>query len=290
MSQHVPILLKTITEALIQPDHESSWIVDCTLGGGGHTAEFLAQGANVIACDQDALAIEQGKRRFVKEIEEGRLILVHSFFSEIHKYTHGKKIVGLLADLGFSSDQMADEQRGMSFLKDGPLDMRMDQSQGESCSEFLSSVKEDELERIIREYGEERFSKRIASAIVSYRKLKQTPQTTKEFSQIVVMAIPSRFRHGRIHAATRTFQALRIHVNRELEELDALLHGLKTILSTGGRAAIISFHSLEDRKVKNVFRSSDFNALSKKPIVPNDEEILSNPRARSAKLRIAELK
>jgi 16S rRNA (cytosine1402-N4)-methyltransferase len=178
----------------------------------------------------------------------------------------------------------------LSFQAEGPLDMRLDPSRGMSCREFLAQVSERELEQILLEYGEERFARRIAGAIMQKRREKALPRTTKELSDIVVRAIPSSARHGRIHAATRTFQALRIIVNDELKELDCLLGRVILGVKPGGRVAILSFHSLEDRKVKHAFREKEapFEPLTKKPIEADEQEVRENPRSRSAKLRIAQ--
>jgi 16S rRNA (cytosine1402-N4)-methyltransferase len=300
---HIPILVEPILNALLEPfralpeDAPSHYYVDCTLGGGGHTSAFLEafaqdpklQKHRVLAFDQDARAIERARARFSREIEEGRLELFHKRFSEIEEILEGKPVLGLLADLGFSSDQMDDPSRGLSFQAEGPLDMRMDPERGVSCRDYLFRVSEAELEEVLREYGEERFSRRIASAIMQSRREKRLPSTTKELSELVVRAIPPAARHGRIHAATRTFQALRIVVNEELNELDCLLNRVILKLKTGGRVAILSFHSLEDRKVKHVFRGKDvpFEPLTKKPIEADEAEVRMNPRSRSAKLRVA---
>lgn len=309
---HVPILVgpivKGLTEALLKlpPDAPPHWIVDFTLGGGGHTDAFLKALASdprlvahkVLAIDQDAGAIERARHRFAAEIEAGRLELQHCRFSESEPFLRDKKVAGILADLGFSSDQLESAERGLSFLSDGPLDMRLDPSRGRSCREYLSQVTERELEEVLRELGEERFSRRIAAALVQRRREKALPATTKELADLVVRALPASARHGRIHAATRTFQALRIEINGEMNELDWLLKSGILFLVPGGRIAILSFHSLEDRKVKVAFRGKsgidrygtppELIALTKKPIEPDLEEVRANPRARSAKLRIAE--
>lgn len=332
---HVPILVKPIVSALLEPllklpaEAESYWIVDCTLGGGGHTAAFLeALGSNpalkkhrVLALDQDARAVEAAQHRFAAEIEQGRLEVIHARFGELQNAIGSRPVLGLMADLGFSSDQMEMAGRGLSFQQDGPLDMRLDPSRGQSCREILSQVSEDELERWLREYGEERFSARIASSMMRRRREGNLPSTTRELVDVIVHAIPPGARHGRIHVATRSFQALRIVVNQELEELDSLLKQGILSVSPGGRVAIISFHSLEDRRVKLRFaqrlgkrvnrygpvREPDqiesvdevalspalsgevvFLSLTKKPIQADDDEVRNNPRSRSAKLRIAE--
>ncbi len=304
---HVPILVRPILETLLEAFREHSaqstgcltepvWLVDCTLGGGGHTAAFLdafekdplLRETKVVAFDQDKTAIESARMRFATEITAGRLEIIQSRFSDAEPFLRNRLVLGLMADLGFSSDQLEDPSRGLSFLADGPLDMRLDPSQGTSCRDYLADISETELERVLREYGEERFSRRIAARVIEYRNREGAPATTQVLRTLVVQAIPPAMRHGRIHAATRTFQALRIAVNRELEELDCLLDHVILSLRPRGRVAILSFHSLEDRRVKHAFRSTDFRALTKKPIIADDEEIAKNPRARSAKLRVAE--
>ena len=201
----------------------------------------------------------------------------------------GRPVLGLMADLGFSSDQLEDASRGLSFMREGPLDMRLDPSRGISARGFLAQASETEIADTLWELGEERFSRRIARLVVEWRQKGQLPETTSGLSELVLRAMPGHARHGRIHAATRTFQALRIRVNDELEELDSLLSHVILEVRAGGRVAILSFHSLEDRKVKLAFRNHDgFHALSKKPLEADEQEVLDNPRARSAKLRIAE--
>jgi 16S rRNA (cytosine1402-N4)-methyltransferase len=301
---HVPILLQPIVDALVEPlralpaDAPAHWIVDCTLGGGGHTAGFLAALAadpqlarhRVLAVDQDTGAVERARQRFAAEIAAGRLELRHARFGGIAQAVAERPTLGLLADLGFSSDQLGDAARGISFQGDGPLDMRLDPSRGRTCREILSVIREDELADIIYELGEERFSRRIAAAIVRARGEGKLPETTGQLAELVWRTVPPPARHGRIHPATRTFQALRIHVNGELEELDSLLRDVILGIRTKGRVAIISFHSLEDRRVKHAFkhRDSAFEPLTKKPIEADEPEVRRNPRSRSAKLRIAE--
>lgn len=301
---HVPILVQPIVDGLIEAfknlpdDAPPHWIVDCTLGGGGHSQAFLDALAadpklkkhKLLSVDQDEGAVERGRERFKQAIAEGRMEIVHSRFSEIAPILEGRQILGMMADLGFSSDQIEDPERGLSFQKDGPLDMRLDPSRGESCYEFLQHVGEKELADLIYEYAEERFSRRIAAAIIERRRQAKLPSTTRELAELVSQCYPPPARHGRIHPATRTFQALRIHVNGELEELDCLLENVILSLRVGGRIAILSFHSLEDRKVKQAFkpRDSKFRQLTKKPIEADEDEVSRNPRSRSAKLRIAE--
>jgi 16S rRNA (cytosine1402-N4)-methyltransferase len=301
-SVHIPILVKSIVQALIEPflnlqSEIPHWIVDCTLGGGGHTDAFLKafssdprlQHHRVLALDQDFHAIERAQTRFKKELEEGRLEIRHCRFGEAEALVRERPVLGLMADLGFSSDQLEDASRGLSFQSPGPLDMRLDPTRGRSCYEILQQMPEKELADLLWDLGEERFSRRIASAIVSRRQKGELPNTTQGLVEIIVKAVPPHARHGRIHVATRTFQALRIFVNDELSELDHLMDHVIFKVKSGGRIAILSFHSLEDRKIKNSFKNNnEFFPLTKKPLQADEEEIRLNPRSRSAKLRIAE--
>jgi len=305
-SVHVPILVRPIVESLVAPfralsdSAEPHYLVDCTLGGGGHTRQFLEAFASeprlshhrVIAFDQDVEAIARARKSFDAEIKRGSLEIHHSRFSEAVPFLDHRPCLALMADLGFSSDQIDDPARGLSFRGEGPLDMRLDPSRGKSARDFLLQTNEIELEKILSEYGEERYSRRIAQSIVRARQESKLPKTTFELAELILRNVPPEARHGRIHAATRTFQALRILVNDELNELDCLLERVILLLKHGGRVAILSFHSLEDRKVKRLFkdRESLFRGLTKKPIEADEDEIKTNPRARSAKLRIAEKK
>jgi 16S rRNA (cytosine1402-N4)-methyltransferase len=301
---HIPILVEPIVQSLLEPfralssDATPHWLVDCTLGGGGHTGYFLEAFARepglsrhkVLSFDQDAEAIERARSRFATEIAEGRLELVHARFSAAGPYLTERPVLGLMADLGFSSDQLDHADRGLSFLREGPLDMRLDPSRGQSAREYLSHVSEKDLADVIFELGEERYSRRIAGAIIEARRKQALPRSTTELAELILRSVPPPARHQRIHAATRTFQALRILVNEELEELDRLLESVIVNVKPAGRVAILSFHSLEDRKVKMTFRDKDglFVPLTKKPQEADEEEIRRNPRSRSAKLRIAE--
>lgn len=307
-THHVPILVGPIVENLVEPfrslpETVSGWIVDCTFGGGGHTG-FLLQSLSeipggkrhrVLGVDQDPQALERGRARFSKEIAEGRLVLVHAHFSEMASwkaYVEGP-IYGLMADLGFSSDQMDDLDRGLSFQSDGPLDMRMDPTRARTAESLLQQISEKDLERILSEFGEERFSRRIAQGLIEDRKKGHLPKTPRLLGERIKQIVPPD-PNARIHPATRSFQALRIAVNQELEELDALLRDGILAVAPRGRIAILSFHSLEDRKVKDVFRvppkgqTGNFRNLTPKPIVADEKEVRANPRSRSAKLRVAE--
>ncbi len=311
-TKHVPILLQPIVGALCEPflnlpeNSPPHWIVDCTLGGGGHTNGFLEALASnpklkhhkVLALDQDPSAVAKAKERFAKELAEGRIHIEHARMSEAAAVIdstcgpNGSHTLGLMADLGFSSDQLGDKDRGLSFQVDGPLDMRMDPSRHPSAAELLADIGEKELEKILTEYGEERFANRIAKVICE-RRLREGPaQTTAQLEEWIYRALPlfARKPQGRIHPATRTFQALRIAVNKEMDELDSLLENVILRVKPGGHVAILSFHSLEDRKVKHCFKENPrFQQLTKKPIIADDAEIEINPRSRSAKLRIAQV-
>ncbi|MBI2711667.1 MAG: 16S rRNA (cytosine(1402)-N(4))-methyltransferase RsmH [Bdellovibrio sp.] len=301
-SRHIPILVEPILEFLIEPFRNWQgegpvWFVDATLGGGGHTRQILdalqkisPEGrCKVLAVDQDQTAVDRARKRFEPEIQAGRLELMQARFGEIAEWVRNHSVVALLADLGFSSDQMDDRSRGLSFQSEGPLDMRLDPNQGQSCLDLLESISEEELEKILREFGEERFSRRIASAIIHRRNDFDLPKTPKDLSRLVVHAIPSFARHGRIHAATRSFQALRMAVNEEVSQLDRLLSRVIIEVVPSGRIGILTFHSVEDRLVKIRFKDGDdFKALTKKPLQASDEEVSRNPRSRSAKLRVAE--
>lgn len=298
-SVHIPILRDPIVNALVEPMvglSEPAWILDCTFGGGGHTGELLAKlpkHHGVIGVDRDEGALIRGKARLGPDFGAGRLKLLHARFGDLDPATlgehlDGRPVYGILADLGFSSDQLEDPARGISFLREGPLDMRLDPSEGQSALEYLRTASENNLADIIYELGEEHHSRRIARLIVEARIKGELPQTTTALASLIERAVPASARQGRIHAATRTFQALRIHVNQELRELDHLLEDVILNLAVHGRVAIISFHSLEDRKVKQKFRSDPaFEEYTRKPIEAQDAELAENPRARSAKLRIA---
>lgn len=301
-SRHIPILAQPIVDALIEPfarlspDEGTHWLVDCTLGGGGHSSLLLeALGKlpgqhKLLAVDQDPQAVDRGRERFAQAIREGKMEVLHSRFGELVPALEGRKVLGMMADLGFSSDQIEDSERGLSFMHDGPLDMRLDPTRGESCREMLARIQESDLADILFQYAEERYSRRIAHAILERRREGRLPTTSRELAEVISHAVPAFARHGRIHAATRSFQALRIAVNDELEELDSLLDRVILSLEPRGRVAILSFHSLEDRKVKQTFKPKEavFRQTTKKPIEADDEELKRNPRSRSAKLRIAE--
>lgn len=272
-------------------------ILDCTVGYGGHAElllESCAAGTTVIGLDRDSRAIDFCRQRLIRFGEQVVLQRGNHRDLKRHLAEAGVSAVdGVLFDFGVSSPQLDDPARGFSFQQEGPLDMRMDQTSGLTAAELVSRSPEGELADIIFQYGEERYSRRIARAIVRERE-RRPIETTGELVSIIAGSVPSSYRHGRIHCATRTFQALRIAVNRELESLEPSLRDAVDVLTPGGRICAISFHSLEDRIVKHTFRSlaqgseASLSLLTKKPALPTEEECRANPRARSAKLRVAE--
>lgn len=292
MIAHVPVLCAE-TVGLLRPDR-GGLFVDCTVGLGGHARALLEAGATrLLGLDRDPSALELA--RATLEPWRDRVTLVHADYRDLEALlsTHGVDVMdGALADLGMSSLQLDVSGRGFSFQRDEPLDLRMDTTTGETAAQRLAAVPEGELADVIFQFGEERFSRRIARRIVEAR-TQQPIDTTGRLAAIVRRAIPTRGR-SRIDPATRTFQALRIWVNRELDGLDAFLATAVRRLRAGARLAVITFHSLEDRIVKHTFRALAHGdarlvtVLTKKPIVPGPEEVQRNPRARSAKLRVAE--
>ncbi len=288
---HVPVMAVEVVELLSAPD--PSVIVDATLGAGGHAAAMLeaAPRARLLGVDQDAVAIARAREALAKF--EDRVTLVQANFAEISSVMRDAGIAGadaILADLGMSSLALDDSARGFSFRLDGPLDMRMDQRAPLRAYDLVNEEPEAELARMFREYGEERMPGRIARTIVETRRRRRI-ETTGELRALVERAIGPH-RRGGIHPATRTFQALRIAVNHELESLEKFLRDAPAMLAPGGRVTIIAYHSLEDRAVKERFRelghSGDYANLSKKVIKPTNREIAENPRARSARLRCLE--
>ncbi len=289
---HVPVLTMQVLQQL-RPER-GGLFVDCTVGLGGHASAMLAAGASrLIGLDRDLDALRHARETLAPW--KDRVELIHADYRVLGDLLDERQIPeidGALADLGVSSMQFDEPGRGFSFQRDEPLDMRMDRSQGETAAGLVARSSEEDLANAIFQYGEERFSRRIARAIVEERR--QTPVgTTLALAAIVRRVVPRRG-HMRIDPATRTFQALRIWVNRELEGLDRFLESAASRLRAGGRLAVITFHSLEDRIVKHTFRAlaagdrSVLKVLTKKPIVPDEDEVRRNPRARSAKLRAAE--
>lgn len=301
---HISVLLREACDALL-PERGGT-LVDGTFGRGGHSRELLRRmpaDARLIAVDRDAAAAAEAAR-----IDDPRFTFVAAHFGELGRVLAERNIAavdGILLDIGVSSPQLDDAARGFSFMRDGPLDMRMDQGSGPTAADWIATASVDELAGVIRDYGEERFAQRIAAAIAAARE-RQPVERTLQLAQIVEKAVPARW-SGQ-HPATKTFQAIRIHVNRELEELRMALTAVPGLLAPGGRLAVITFHSLEDRIVKLWMREQagrtpedprlrHLPAAQTKPatmklvgrdIAPTEEEVAANPRARSARLRVAE--
>jgi len=272
-----------------------STVVDCTVGTGGHSIEILKHitpKGRLIAIDRDKESLECAK----EELKEygGSTIFVHNDFRNIDRILDDlqiEKVDAILFDLGISSFQLEAADRGFSIKNDGPLDMRMDRSSYISAYDLVNNLTEEEISSILRAFGQERWHNRIARHLVRAR-VSQPIATTGQLSSIILKAIPHGLSHSKIHPATRSFQAFRIAVNRELESLEEALRKAVNYLSKGGRMSVIAFHSLEDRIVKNTFkkffREGRVNLVNNKPVIPEAEEILVNPRARSAKLRTIE--
>lgn len=305
--EHTPVLVAEVLDGLhVRPD---GIYVDATFGRGGHTRALLQRlgsGARVIVIDRDPQAVSRARELAATD---PRVSVEHADFASIaavaERHEVSGRVDGVILDLGVSSPQLDDPARGFSFQEDGPLDMRMDPSTGEDASQWLARADETEIATVLRDYGEERHARRIARTIVAARE--KTPITgTRQLADLVAAAVPGGGRRaGRRHPATRTFQAIRIKVNGELDALDAALEALPGILAPGGRVAVISFHSLEDRRVKRFMRAHSRGATVPKgmPVEPageppvlrtiggavraGDAEVRDNPRARSAVLRIA---
>jgi 16S rRNA (cytosine1402-N4)-methyltransferase len=292
-SRHVPVLLREVVAILeFRPGRV---YVDGTVGGGGHARAILEKTSPsgfLIGVDRDAAALDRARENLAPFA--GRFALFEESYANLKSVLHSLSMVtvdGVLLDLGLSSDQLEDPERGFTFRAEGPLDMRMGGRTEKTAQEFVNRASVPEMSRIIWEYGEERWANRIARAIDRRRK-KNPIRTSRELAEVIAAAVP---RRGRIHPATRTFQAIRIWVNDELQQLNDFLGVCPELLNPNGRVGIISFHSLEDRIVKQAFRSwakdgrdHAFRLLTRKPVVPSREEVLSNPRARSAKFRAAE--
>ncbi|KTR97422.1 MULTISPECIES: 16S rRNA (cytosine(1402)-N(4))-methyltransferase RsmH [Pantoea] len=304
--KHTTVLLDEAVNGL--NIREDGIYIDGTFGRGGHSRLILSQlGAHgqLLAIDRDPQAIAAAA-----EINDPRFSIVHGPFSALAEYVEERgltgKIDGVLLDLGVSSPQLDDAERGFSFMRDGPLDMRMDPTRGQSAAEWLQSAEEADIAFVLKTYGEERFAKRIARAIVE-RNREQPMTRTKELADLIAAATPVKDKFK--HPATRSFQAIRIWINSELEEIDIALKGALTVLAPGGRLSIISFHSLEDRLVKRFMRDqsrgpqvpagipmteSQLKALGGRELktlgklIPGEAEVKDNPRARSSVLRIAE--
>ncbi|MBI4138932.1 16S rRNA (cytosine(1402)-N(4))-methyltransferase RsmH [Candidatus Uhrbacteria bacterium] len=290
---HIAVMTEEVIEHL-RP-HANGRYVDATLGAGTHTEALLeasAPGGSVLSLDVDPAALKRAGERF--RAFGGRWKGVEANFRNIARVARENGFDhcdGILFDLGFSSDELADPGKGLSFTVNGPLDMRLGPSANEdglTAAEIVNGWSRDELEEIIRMYGEERYARKIADAIVRARQHARLIGTF-DLASVIRSAVPRSYERGRIHPATRTFQALRIAVNDELNALREAIDGARSVLKPGGRIAVISFHSLEDRIVKQAFReATDLTRITKKPLVPSQQEIESNPRSRSAKLRVAE--
>lgn len=337
-TQHVPVMLEEVLHYL-HPQPGGHYI-DGTSGGGGHTQAILercAPDGKVLGIDTDTRALERVRERFPVEVNSGRLVLVHGNFADLARIVGEAgftSVRGVLLDLGFSSDQMDSAQRGFSFSADGPLDMRLDQSQEETAADIVNNASEQELADIFWRYGEETRSRQVARRIVRER-AKGAITSTKQLAQLAAAGVPYKTGASRaIHPATKVFQALRIAVNHELEQLETVLPQIVDVLkagstndrgdientvtmsnmqeqkesSLGGRMVIISFHSLEDRIVKEFIKreatdcicppyipvcvcghKARLRILTRKPVTPTPQEVITNPRARSAKLRAAQI-
>ncbi len=304
----MPVLVREVVEWV---HHAQNGVyVDATIGSGGHAEALLTRYpdiARLIGIDQDAEAVTKARKNLAAFAD--RVSIIQGNFTALKailETLHISHIDGIIFDLGVSSMQLNDPGRGFSFMAEGPLDMRMNQTSAVQATDLVNTLSAAELETIIRTYGEERWARRIARAIVEQRRL-QPIRTTTELSRIICAAIPARPSPPAIHPATRTFQALRIAVNDELNNLQHALDESLAVLHSGGRICVISFHSLEDRVVKQTFRRWEkgcicpprmprcecghkpkITILTRKPIIPSQDEIRNNPRARSAKLRVAE--
>ena len=304
---HKPVLLYECLDGLnIRPD---GIYLDGTLGRAGHSLEIVKRltTGRLICLDRDETAIEAAKERLADYMD--RVTLVHSNFSrlaEVLEELKIDKVDGMLFDLGVSSPQLDEAQRGFSYMQDAPLDMRMDATAALDAYEVVNTWSEEELRRILFEYGEERYAPRIAKAIAQYRQEKNV-ETTLELVDIIKSAMPAAALREKQHPAKRSFQAIRIAVNDELSSVDRMLAGAVPHLNRGGRLAVITFHSLEDRIVKTGFaefakgctcppdfpvcvcgKTPDIKLVNRKPVLPTDQELEENPRSRSAKLRVAE--
>jgi 16S rRNA (cytosine1402-N4)-methyltransferase len=277
---HIPVLSQEIVAGLRVI--AGGWYLDATVGGGGHS-ELILQAApdvRLVALDRDLQALDAAKARLAPYGE--RVQFWHGNYADYQPGT--QRFDGIIADLGVSSVQLDLAERGFSFRNEAPLDMRMDRSQGITAAELVNNTSEVELARIIFTYGEERLSRQIARDIVAGRPF----TTTTQLAYTIGGAVPKSYRYGRIHPATRTFQALRIEINQELSSLEKFLAVAPTWLKPDGKLGLISFHSLEDRIVKHTLRENEcLKVLTKKPIIATESELATNPRSRSAKLRWA---
>jgi len=293
--RHIPVMSEEVLFWLARKG--SRTYLDCTVGYSGHAEKILeasGPGSRLIGLDRDATAISASRKRLARFGD--RAVLLHGHFMDLKQHLTANgigQVDGILFDLGVSSLQLEEPARGFSFQVDGPLDMRMDQSISGTAADLVNQWPEAQLADAIFQFGEERFSRRIARGIVRARE-RHALATTKELVSVIEGAVPANYRHGRLHCATRTFQAIRIAVNQELDCLEPALRDATDVLSPGGRLCVISFHSLEDRIVKHTFRALSGKddpalvVLTKKPQIPTREESDRNPRSRSAKLRAAQ--
>ncbi|PIR21359.1 MAG: 16S rRNA (cytosine(1402)-N(4))-methyltransferase [Deltaproteobacteria bacterium CG11_big_fil_rev_8_21_14_0_20_47_16] len=291
MADHVPVMAAEVVDALCC--HDGGWYVDGTLGLGGYAKMMLeasAPGGVVVGCDVDPDAIAIATER-LKSFGD-RIKIVCGSYATLDQYLSvlGRGAVdGICIDIGVSSLQLDTEERGFGFQREGPLDMRMDPKIPETAADLVNTADQEDLARWFWEYGEERFSRRIASTICSQR-VRKPFQTTRELAECIVGAVPSVARRQRIHPATRSFQALRIVVNDELKNLERFLELAPKMLNENGHVIVVSYHSLEDRLVKQSWKrwaaTGHFQILTKRPLQASEEEIEKNPRARSAKMRV----
>ncbi|HEY4475720.1 MAG TPA: 16S rRNA (cytosine(1402)-N(4))-methyltransferase RsmH [Candidatus Paceibacterota bacterium] len=292
---HIPVLLNEVIRFLDPKPGE--FIIDATVDGGGYAAEIIKKispAGKFLGIDWDKNILKKATTALQHPISDFQLQFKNDNYAnlpEILEKLGWGKADGLVLDLGFSSEQLENSGRGFSFRRDEPLIMIYSDEE-EPVRELLKKMKEEELAAIIKNFGEERFAKRIARAIREQEK-KKPIETSGELARIISDAVPRNYEKGRMHPATRTFQALRIYANKELQNLEMILKNLKLVLNPSGRAVIVSFHSLEDRLVKNYFRDlkkiDDAEILTKKPVTPSREEFQENPRSRSAKLRAVKL-
>lgn len=305
---HVPVLLSECIENLaVRPD---GVYVDCTTGGGGHSYEIakrLTGSGRLICIDRDTDALKAAKNRLADFSD--RITFVHSNFSELENVLRSlrlDRVNGVLMDLGVSSYQLDNAERGFSYMQDAPLDMRMDRSASLTAYDVVNTYEKEDLCRILFDYGEEKFARNIAASIVRQREIKPI-ETTLELAELIKASLPKAAREGGHHPAKRSFQAIRIEVNSELSSIDDAIGAAISALAPGGRLAIITFHSLEDRLVKSAFAAASagctcpknfpvcvcgnkpkIRLVSRKPITATEQELQINPRSRSAKLRVAE--